>query len=157
MGNWALIKNNTVHSVIVADADFVKLIKHEHDHIVEVPDGAHIGSTYENGTFYPPPDEVVDLHHDELDSTANGEAEGFESFNLPDAKFPVRYSNGFIRIGCIKYKAKWLRLALTKVCKHGHDTFAMGSAVGSHLFHNRHHISRKDGELLLAKLEGLKL
>lgn len=56
MGLIALINNEEVASVIVADPDFLQFAKQDCHEAVIVPSGVHpsIGWTYSNGAFTPP-------------------------------------------------------------------------------------------------------
>lgn len=56
MANYALVKNNAVQNVIVAEADFIDYIKADWDEIVEVTEGLHIiiGSKKVKNKWVPP-------------------------------------------------------------------------------------------------------
>lgn len=57
---WALIKDNTVKNIIVAEQPFIDFISDKWDDLVHLPDGdsrPNIGDTYEDGVFTPAQDD----------------------------------------------------------------------------------------------------
>jgi hypothetical protein len=61
--NFALIKDNVVNNIIVADNDpeFLEILRVHHncDEVVEAKENCEIGGTYENGIFNRKPVEEV--------------------------------------------------------------------------------------------------
>lgn len=52
---YALINNSIVTNVIMADDNFVELIRPQNQHVVKCRDEVGIGWGYEDGVFVPPP------------------------------------------------------------------------------------------------------
>ncbi len=56
MPSFALIKNNIVENVIVADQEFATTLTSQYDHVIDVSDGrAGIGAEYDGTDFVTPP------------------------------------------------------------------------------------------------------
>lgn len=62
MANYALVKNNVVENVIVAEEDFLDYIKADWDEIIEVTDSFAIGMHYKkvDNQWVPPVEETVE-------------------------------------------------------------------------------------------------
>ena len=56
---YALIKNNLVEQVIVADAEFAASIESQWDAVVAASEPCGVGYTYSNGVFTAPPPPVI--------------------------------------------------------------------------------------------------
>lgn len=115
---FALIKNNLVNSVIVATDEFIPLIKHKYEIIVDVTNKTrpNVGDSYYSDidTFIP---NTIGANHINVDLQAEhlktGTEEGFEPFTL--SKYSVKYDNGMVHIGCKSYTPAGLFDALHKV------------------------------------------
>lgn len=111
---YALIKNNIVESIIVANEDFLPHIQDKYDVILDVTDNRPVvGQSYypDTSTFIENKSGAVHIDTDlEAEHLKLGTEDGFEPFKL--SKYSVKYENGMVHIGCRQYSAPGLLDAL---------------------------------------------
>lgn len=157
---FALIKNNIVVNVIVADDSFLPLIKDQYDLIIEVTDLDHRPSI--GHSYYPDVEEFVsnnettinlpvDLEEEHLQQ---GTEDGFEPLKL--SKYTATYENGVVTIGCKKYSAPGLLDAAYKVLKEKQQTTAVFTTSKEGPSHGKFGISWDDCQLIYDALIKVK-
>lgn len=104
--NYALIKDNKVVNIIVADEDFVSSIKKDYDHIVEANQYTDIGCEYDPNTQAVLPKEQIVIGPKDENTTLR-----IEPYHLcSTSKGYGLYSRGdTVTIGCFKYSAGFLK------------------------------------------------
>jgi hypothetical protein len=144
---FALIKNNIVHSIIIADEKFIQLIQKEHDDIIEVTDinRPHPGDSYysKTNTFVANHTEMIDIPSSEPEPTLT-----FSPFQL--SKYTVSHDNGYIVIGCKKYSAAGFIEALKKIAEQKEDTVTHFSTLYNGPAHGKFGITWGDVRKLYA-------
>lgn len=161
MGYYALIKDNLVKSVIVAESSFLPQIESEYDYIIDVTSIESRPSVEDS--YYPdtgafisniintPPALPVDFNLPCFDGTD----EGFESFTI--SKYLVKFEDGMIHIGCKAYPAAGFLYALYKVLEEDTSTTSCFSIISGNPAHGKFEITWDDAELLYQTLKKVKL
>lgn len=156
---FALINNNLIEAIIVADDDFIKHIKDKYDIILDVTNNRpHLGDSYypETKMFISnsnnSPEISVDLSAEHLQK---GTESGFEPFNL--SKYSVKYENGMVIIGCKHYPAAGFMDALHKVLIEKENTVHCFQTLDDGPAHGKFGITWDDAQKLYDALSKVKI
>lgn len=156
---YALIQNNIVQSIIIADDSFLKHIENKYQYIIDVTDNKPtVGDSYYNKTnkFIPNNTDKNEISVDlNLKHLKNGTETEFKPFTL--SKYSVRYEDGFVIIGCKKYSAAGLLDALHKVLIEKHHTTSHFTTFDDGPAHGKFGITWDDAKLLYDALNKVKL
>lgn len=148
---FALIKNNLVDSIIVADESFLTIIQSKYDAVVDVTDNRpNVGDSY-----YPDVNEfisnleIINEIDPELyleDALPNGTEDGFEPFKL--SKYSVSYKDGMVQIGCKYYSAQGLLHVLHKLLIEEEQTTHCFTAADDGPAHGKFGVTWDDAQQL---------
>lgn len=115
---FALIKNDLVQHIIVADDDFLKHIKKDYDHIVDV---TNTDRPQPGDSYYPKTESFIANHIELTDISDEPAPElNFEPFHI--SKYHVSHQDGYIIIGCKKYSAAGFIKEVKKIAERTEDT-----------------------------------
>lgn len=156
----ALIKNKLVISVIVANEEFINVIKSKYDYIIDVTNQKRpeIGDSYypSTGEFISNNLAVNDIPLDGIEEHLTaGTEEGFEPFKL--SKYMVSYSDGIITVGCKQYPALGFLDSLHKVLVEKQHTTTIFTSADEGPSHGKYDITWEDARILHEALKKVKL
>lgn len=142
---FAVIKNHLVDSIIVADEEFLKHIKDNYHHIVDV---TNMVRPKPGDTYYPKTNSFVDNHIEiiEIPSLNPTPELTFEPFQL--SKYSVHHENGYIIIGCKKYSSAGFIDALKKIAEEKVDVTSHFSTLYNGPGHGKFNITWDDVQKL---------
>lgn len=152
---FALIKNNLVDKVVVADDAFLKHIAGQYDVIIDV---TNLDRPSAGDSYYPDTKEFVSntetLHELPVDLNQahlqNGTENEFPPFRI--SRYDVSYTKGVIMIGCKRYSAPGFMDALHKMLIEGKQTVSIFSGTS----HGKFEITRDDMQTLYDNLSRIK-
>ena len=158
--HFALIKNNLVEGVIVANESFLPIIKDKYDLILDVTDiqRPSTGDSYYpvTNTFISNDHEIVDIPADlKADHLQSGTEKGFKPFKI--SNYSVKYENGMIVIGCKKYSAPGFMDALHKILIEKQHTTSHFTTLEDGYAHGKFKITLEDAKKLYDALKKVKL
>lgn len=156
---FALIKNRLVQGIIVADDVFRDTIKNDYDVILDVTNVARpaVGDSY-----YPATEEFVSnlatevnipVDHS-LDYLNEGTADGFETFAT--SKYTVQYQDGFITIGCKKYSAPGVLVALHEFLNEDPEVSGCFTIESGNPAHGKYEITWEDAQMIYDALKKVR-
>ena len=157
--HFALIKNNLVEAVIVANDSFVQHIKDKYDFIVDVSEGSRPTT---GDSYYPDTETFVANHLTDhqipVDLSSShlhtGTENGFKPFQI--SKYSVSYDNGMITIGCKKYSAVGMLDTLHKLLIDKQQTTTYFTALKSGPTHGKFDITWEDAQKIYEALKKVR-
>jgi hypothetical protein len=157
--HFALIKNNIVEQIIVADVDFINHVKEKYDLVIDVTDSRPaVGDSYypdtktfisNNQTLHEIP---VDLNAEHLHQ---GTEDGFEPFEM--SKYSVSYKDEIITIGCKQYSALGMLDTLHKLLIEKQHTTTYFTSLEKGPTHGKFDVTWDDAKKLYDLLVKVKL
>lgn len=164
MSIYALVKNNLVSSVIVADESFVASLQNQHDHIVDVSHGERpsVGDSYykEHSCFIPNHLETILIPVDKTEPHLYaGKREPFAPYSMSNksGKHDVRLDGDYIQIGCKKYNALGILDALHKMIRENKARHHCMVRKEHGVMHGKFCIDWKDAKTLYKRLKRVRL
>ncbi len=157
--HFALIKNNIVEGIIVADAAFIEQITNQYDLIMDVTDGRpHVGDSY-----YPTTKSFIsndiEVNNIPVDMSAthmqSGTENGFKPLKL--SKYIATYKDGMVTIGCKSYSAAGLFDAAHKVLIEKQNVTSHFIVTKDGAAHGKFGITLSDIQKLYDVLKNVKL
>lgn len=149
---WALVKNGIVQNKIVADNDFINLIKPDYDHIVELKDNhPNIGDGYSNGEF-DSPHEIIHIDVNPDQDHLKIPTKTFEPFILPESGHKVSLSGNYLNIGCKRYNILYARDTFHKILNGIKEQSGVLSKSDKGVKHGQFEISKEEMKQILEKL-----
>ena len=153
--HFALIKNNLVEAVIVANDSFVQHIKDKYDFIVDVSEGARPTT---GDSYYPDAKTFIANHLTDhqvpVDTSSDylhrGTQNGFKPFEI--SKYSVSYENGIITTGCKKYSAIGILDTLHKLLIDKQQTTTYFTALKNGPTHGKFDITWNDAQKIYEAL-----
>lgn len=153
---YALIKNQLVETVVVADESFVDHIKDKYDFVVEVDENNRPSP---GDSYYPEMKNFVSnkdtVHHIHSEIKTDGTEETFLPVKL--SKYIMTHENEMIRIGCKLYSPKGLFEAADQALHQdeSHPFCFTTNDIGPS--HGKFQITWEDTKLIYETLKRLKL
>jgi hypothetical protein len=158
--HFALIKNNLVEKVIVANEDFLPHLmeKYKLDFIIEVGDNRpSAGDSYypDTKTFVSNSSILHDIPIDPNMYSYNGTEDGFPPFEM--SKYSVSYKDKIITIGCKQYSAVGMLDTLHKLLIDKQQTTTYFTSLDSGPTHGKFDVTWDDARKLYEALKKVKL
>lgn len=157
--HFALIRNNLVEAVIVANDVFLSHIKDKYDLIVDVSEGCRptTGDSYYSDTKTFVPNHLIS-HEIPVDLSSahlhTGTENGFKPFQI--SQYSVSYETGVITIGCKKYSAIGILDTLHKLLVEKKKTTTYFTALENGPTHGKFEITWEDAQKIHAALKRIK-